>query len=266
MRRGLSSSPNGITNMHRTHALRLSCALATALAGFEALADDAPTSTVTGTLALTSDYLFRGISQTDQDPALQGGVEVAHASGFYAGLWGSNVSWLSDLSSAGTPISSSVEIDVYAGWRGNVTDAVKLDAGLYSYWYPGDYPAGFTRPYTTEAFVGASVGPFSLKYWHSVTNLFGFSDSKASGYLDANFNHEFAPTWTLNAHAGRQRVKNNSAASYTDWKLGVTKAFDGGWSLAVAYFDTDADRAAYTNPHGAYLGRSTAVATVTKAF
>ena len=253
--------------MHRTTpALRLSCALLTALAGSEALADDAPTSTVTGSVALTSDYLFRGISQTDQDLALQGGVEYAHASGFYLGAWGSNVSWLSDLSSAGTPISSSVELDVYAGWRDNITDAIKLDAGLYTYYYPGDYPTGFTRPYTTEAFLGASAGPFSLKYWHSVTNLFGFTDSKNSGYIDASLNYEFVATWTLNAHAGRQRVKSNSAASYTDWKLGVTKAFDGGWSVAVAYFDTNADRAAYTNPHGAYLGRSTGVATVTKAF
>ena len=223
-------------------------------------------SPLSGNLALTSDYLFRGLSQTDQDLAVQGGVEYAHASGFYLGAWASNVSWLSDLSSAGTPISNSVELDVYGGWRGNVTDAVKLDAGVYTYYYPGDYPHGFVRPYTTEAFLGVGVGPLSLKYYHSVTNLFGFADSDGSGYVDASVNVEFAPTWTLNAHAGRQRVKNASAASYTDWKLGVTKAFDGGWSVAVAYFDTNADRSAYTNPHGAYLGRSTGVATVTKTF
>lgn len=253
--------------MHRKRkAIRLSCALASALLGNEAFADDAPASTLTGSLALTSDYLFRGISQNDQDLALQGGVEYAHASGFYLGAWGSNVSWLSDLSAAGTPVSNSVELDVYAGWRGNLTDTVKLDAGLYTYYYPGDYPSGFTRPYTTEAFVGVSASIVSLKYWHSVTNLFGFYDSKNSGYLDASLNYEFAPTWTLNAHAGRQRVKNNSIASYTDWKLGVTKAFDGGWSLAVAYFDTNADRAAYTNVHGHYLGRATGVATITKSF
>lgn len=253
--------------MYSKHrALRLSCALASALAGNEALADDAPPSTLTGSLALTSDYLFRGISQNDQDLALQGGIEYAHASGFYLGAWGSNVSWLSDLSSADVPVSNSVELDVYAGWRGNVTETLKLDAGLYAYYYPGDYPYGFTRPHTTEAYFGLGAGPFSLKYSHSVTNLFGFYDSKNSGYLDASLNYEFAPTWTLNAHAGRQRVKNNSVASYTDWKLGVTKAFDGGWSLAVAYFDTNADRAAYTNAHGRYLGRATGVATITKSF
>ena len=221
---------------------------------------------VSGTLALTSDYLFRGLSQTNQEPALQGGVEYAHDSGIYAGIWGSNVSWLSDYSSASLPISNSVELDAYAGWRGNVSESLKLDAGVYTYYYPGDYPGGFVRPYTTEVFIGANFGPASLKYLHAVTNLFGFADSDGSGYLDANVNYEFSPGWVLNAHAGRQRVKRTSAASYTDWKLGVTRNFDAGWSLAVAYADTNAQRSVYTNAFGNFLGRATGTLTLTKAF
>lgn len=221
---------------------------------------------VSGTLALTSDYLFRGLSQTNQEPALQGGVEYAHDSGIYAGIWGSNVSWLSDYSSASLPISNSVELDAYAGWRGNVSESLKLDAGVYTYYYPGDYPGGFVRPYTTEVFIGATFGPASLKYLHAVTNLFGFADSDGSGYLDANVNYEFSPGWVLNAHAGRQRVKRTSAASYTDWKLGVTRNFDAGWSLAVAYADTNAQRSVYTNAFGNFLGRATGTLTLTKAF
>ena len=217
-----------------------------------------------GTLALTSDYLFRGLSQTDQEPALQGGIEYAHDSGLYAGVWGSNVSWLSDYSSASLPISNSLELDGYIGWRGNVSESLKLDGGVYTYYYPGDYPDGFVRPYTTEVFLGASFGPVSLKYWHAVTNL--FADSDGSGYLDANVNYEFSPGWVLNAHAGRQRVKRTSAASYSDWKLGVTRNFDGGWSLAVAYADTNAQRSVYTNAYGNFLGRATGTLTLTKAF
>ncbi|MCQ4167076.1 TorF family putative porin [Tahibacter harae] len=219
-----------------------------------------------GTLALTSDYLFRGISQTNQKPALQGGIEYAHDSGFYLGAWGSNISWLSDYSSAAAPISSSLELDVYAGWRGNLGESLKLDAGIYSYYYPGDYPHGFVRPYTTEVYVGLALGPAALKYYHSAGNLFGFADSDGSGYLDASVNYEFSPGWLLNAHAGRQRVKGNSAASYTDWKLGLTRNFDRGWSLALAYADTDAERAVYTNAYGNFLGRSTGTLTLTKAF
>lgn len=224
-----------------------------------------------GNLSLTSDYVFRGVSQTNEDPALQGGIEIffnsgAHDSGFYVGAWGSNVSWLSDYSSAATPISSSIELDVYAGWRGNLGESLKLDAGIYSYYYPGDYPHGFVRPYTTEVYVGLSLGPAALKYYHSASNLFGFADSDGSGYLDASVNYEFSPGWLLNAHAGRQRVKGNSAASYTDWKLGLTRNFAQGWSLALAYADTDAERAVYTNAYGNFLGRSTGTLTLTKAF
>jgi len=138
---------------------------------------------VSGTLSLTNDYLFRGLSQTNQKPALQGGVEYAADSGIYAGVWGSNISWLSDYSSAALPISSSVELDGYLGWRGDIADGFKLDAGVYTYYYPGDYPSGFVRPYTTEVYLGASWGPATLKYSHALTNLFGFAESDGSGYL-----------------------------------------------------------------------------------
>lgn len=230
------------------------------------LASGSAAAGTSGTLALTSDYLFRGLSQTNQEPALQGGIEYAHDGGFYAGVWGSNISWLSDYSSAGVPVSNSVELDGYLGWRGAVGEHVKLDAGVYTYYYPGDYPAGFVRPYTTEAYFGVLLGPASLKYYHAATNLFGFADSDGSGYLDASVNYEFSPGWVLNAHAGRQRVRRTSAASYSDWRLGLTRNFSSGWSLALAYADTNAERAVYTNAFGNYLGRSTGVLTVTKTF
>jgi uncharacterized protein (TIGR02001 family) len=231
-----------------------------------ALAGPCAASGVTGTAAITSDYVFRGLSQTNQDPAFQAGIEYAHDSGFYAGTWGSNVSWLSDLSSAAVPISNSVEIDLYAGYRGSFGDAVKFDVGAIHYAYPGDYPDGFNRPYTTELYVGVSVSVFSAKYFHAVTDLFGFADSENSGYLDLAANWEFAPSWVLNAHVGRQWVEENDAFDYTDWKLGVTRNFAQGWSLAAAYVDTNADEALYTNPFGNYLGDRTGVVTLTRAF
>ncbi|MBL8300946.1 MAG: hypothetical protein JNN30_21600 [Rhodanobacteraceae bacterium] len=221
---------------------------------------------VSGTLALTSDYLFRSLSQANQGPALQGGIEYAHDSGIYSGLWGSSVSWLSDNSSATLPVSNSVELDFYAGWRGNAGELLKLDAAIFTYYYPGDYPRGFVRPYTTEIVVAASSGPATLKYSHALTNLFGFADSDGSGYLEANLNYEFSPGWVLNAHAGRQRVKRNRAASYSDWKLGLTRNLNAGWSLAFAYTDTNAERSVYTNAKGNFLGRATGSLTLTKAF
>jgi uncharacterized protein (TIGR02001 family) len=251
------------------NALAVATAVAVLALPFTARADDVPATpapewTFPANVALTSDYIFRGLTQTDENPALQAGIEVDHASGFYFGTWASNIRWLHKYVQAA---SADVEVDVYAGYRARDSDALGLDVGLYSYYYPGDYPSpGYTLPYTTEAYVALSYGIATLKYSHAFTNLFGFADTQHSGYLDLCANWEFVPTWLLNAHVGRQQVQHFDAASYTGYKLGVTKNFDSGWSLAVAWVDTDAERAVYTFPNGDFQGRSTAVATLTKTF
>lgn len=251
-----------------------------ALAGVcaPALADDAPADpaaaaapapdwTFPGSVDIANDYIFRGLTQTNKHAALQAGIEIDHASGFYVGAWGSNISWLSDLTALGAGnISSSLELDGYLGWRWKFADPWGLDFGLYTYYYPGDYPSGFTSPNTTEGYVALSYAWVSLKYSHAFTNLFGLADTKHSEYLDLSANWEFVPTWVLNAHVGRQRVKNLGSASYTDWKLGVTKNFEGNWSIALAYLDTNADESFYTNPYGTYQGRATGLLTLTKSF
>lgn len=221
---------------------------------------------VSGSVALTSDYLFRGISQNNQEPALQAGLEYAADSGFYVGTWGSNVSWLSDTPVPDNDISNSVELDFYGGYRGKFGDTVGFDVGALYYWYPGDYPSGFNSPDTTELYFGISAGVFAAKYSYALTDLFGYTDSDGSGYLDAAVNWEFVPTWTLNAHAGKQWIESNEDFEYVDWKLGVTKSFEGGFAIALAYSDTDAEEALYTNVHGNYLGDDTVVLTLTKTF
>ncbi|MBU8977083.1 MULTISPECIES: TorF family putative porin [unclassified Lysobacter] len=221
---------------------------------------------VSGSVALTSDYIFRGISQNNQEPALQAGVEYAADSGFYVGSWGSNVSWLSDTPVVDNDISNSVELDFYGGYRGKFNDTVGFDVGALYYWYPGDYPSGFNSPDTGELYFGISAGVFSAKYSYALTDLFGYADSDGSGYLDAAVNWEFVPTWTLNAHAGKQWIENNEDFEYVDWKLGVTKTFEGGFAIALAYTDTDAEEALYTNVHNNYLGDDTVVLTLTKTF
>ena len=232
-----------------------------------AAAAPTPEWTFPSSVDLASEYIFRGLTQTNKKPALQAGFEADHQSGFYVGAWGSNISWLSDLSALGAGnVSSSLELDGYFGYRTKLADTIGLDFGLYTYYYPGSYPGGFTSPNTTEVYIAASYSIVSLKYSYALTNLFGFADTKNSGYLDLSANWEFVPTWILNGHVGRQEVNNLGVASYTDWKLGVTKNFDAGWSLALAYYDTNANEAVYTNPYGTFQGRSTGVLTVTKTF
>jgi uncharacterized protein (TIGR02001 family) len=222
--------------------------------------------TVSGTATLTSDYRFRGLTQTNDEPAAQVGVEGVHASGWYVGAWASNVSWLSDLSTPAAPISNSLEIDYYAGWRGTFGERFGVDVGAAGYCYPGDYPDGFNRPYTTELYAALTYAAFAAKYWIAVTDAYGFVDSEGSDYLEANWNPAFGAGWTVNLHVGHQRIDGTDDADYTDWKVGVTKAFGAGWSVAAAYVDTNADDAVYVNPFGEELGESTAVVSVAKSF
>lgn len=244
-------------------AVVLPCAAASMAS---ARADESSASRWVGGAGVVSDYLFRGISQTGRKPAVQAGIEFDHASGWYLGGWGSNVSWLSDGSTSATPISSSVELDAYGGWRGSLGGDWSVDAGVYRYQYPGSYPAGFTLPNTIEGYAALAWKGVSLKYSRAFTNLFGYAGSEHGSYVDLSWNQPFAAGWLLNAHVGHQYVANVPGASYSDWKLGVTRNFAGNWSVALGYCDTSAGRAVYTNAHGRYLGRATAVLSVTRSF
>jgi len=254
--------------MHTRLSSRLALGVLALASAGPALADDpAPAIACTGSLTAASDYRFRGLTQTSEDPAVQGSIECAHASsGVYAGVWASNVSWLSDLSSADLPVSNSLEVDYYAGWRHGFGEGWGLDVGVYGYYYPGDYPHGFVRPYTTDVFAGVTYATFGAKLWHTVTNAFGFADSHDSDYLEANWNPTFGEGWTLNLHAGHQRIDAFGDADYTDWKVGVTKDLGKGFSASAAYIDTNADDAVYTNPQGEQLGDATVVVTIAKSF
>ncbi len=227
-------------------------------------ADAVSPYSLTANVTLASQYRYRGLMQTNNQPAIQGGFDLAHASGFYLGNWNSSISWLNDSNS---DVSAPVEMDFYGGYKGNLTDKVPVDLGVLQYYYPGDYPSGYTSPDTTELYAGIGYGPVMFKYSLALTNLFGFADSKYSQYFDLAGNFDTG-IWglVLNAHAGRQIVRNVDNGSYTDWKLGLTKDFGQGLSVSLAYLDTNADRAVYTNTRGRDMGRATGLLSVTKTF
>lgn len=206
-----------------------------------AVAEGGP-HTVTGNVGVTSDYRYRGISQTEKRVALQGGVDYSHASGLYLGTWASNVSWFD----AFVPESnSSLEWDFYGGYK-TTLGPLGVDVGLLQYYYPGSQVNGVVSPNTLEGYVGLSWEFLSFKYSHSFSNLFGFSDSKGSQYYDLSASKDFGG-YTFAAHFGRQHVAHNSLASYNDWKLGVSKEVLG-FNVGLSYVDTDTD--AYTSPNG----------------
>lgn len=217
----------------------------------------APAPELTTNIGLVSEYVFRGIRQTWGNPAIQGGVDYAHASGFYAGAWMSNTS-------ANLYANANVEIDLYGGYRGAVGD-FSYDVGLLQYFYPG---SGYgNNPNTLEGYVAAGYSFLTLKYSHSFSDLFGWVGSKNSGYLDLTATYELVPTLNLVGHVGRQRVAGTSSegASYTDWKLGVTKDFSGT-VVGLSYINTNASGAWYTNAFGKDLGKDRVVLSVTRSF
>jgi uncharacterized protein (TIGR02001 family) len=222
---------------------------------------------LSGNMAIVSDYRFRGISQTYVQPAIQGGVDYSHASGFYLGNWNSSVSGLS------YPTGGGIEMDFYGGFKKGFGD-LTLDVGLLQYYYPKAVTAtGAEKFDTLEGYIGLSWKWLSVKYSSTLTDYFGVNsnstgttngDSKGSGYLDIGASYEVAPKLTLAAHYGMQTVKNYEPLEYNDWKLGVTYDLNG-WLLGAAYIDTDADETIYVL-NGKEIGKSTVVLSVAKTF
>lgn len=213
-----------------------------------ATAADSPHS-ISGNIGITTDYVFRGVSQTQNKPALQGGFDYAHSSGFYVGAWASNQAWVKEN---GFKNDSSLELDLYAGYKGAVGD-LGYDVGIITYYYPGDEVAGANDPDTTEAYLGLAWKTLSLKYNYAVSKYFiGWGTTlnqagktRGSWYLDLSGSLDLRNGWSLLGHVGYQEVKDNDPASYTDWKLGIAKDIGFG-TLTLAYTDTDADTQPYT--------------------
>ncbi|MEV4783508.1 TorF family putative porin [Burkholderia sp. LMU1-1-1.1] len=252
--------------------LLLVAAISAAFACGHARAEDAapavvakPDNETSFNAAVVSDYRYRGISQTRLKPALQGGFDyVNNPTGLYAGVWMSTIKWTKDAGGDG-----DVEVDIYAGKRGQVGEAVSYDVGVLTYVYPSNdlkNVRGFVNADTTEIYGQLGYGPAYIKYSHAVTNLFGFVDSKNSGYVDIGANLDAGDGFTVNLHAGHQKVKHNEASNYTDWKLGATKDF-GVVTGALAVIGTNAGKTAYASPaNGKFLGKTALQLTISKVF
>ena len=207
-------------------------------------ADAAPASphTFTGNVTLASEYLYRGIAQTNGKAALEGGFDYAHTSGLYPGLWGSTISWVSDGNAS---VSAPLELDIYAGYKGSLGGDYGYDLGVLTYHYPGTYPAAFTKPDTTELYAAVNWKFISLKYSHSVSDhIFGFTNPSGG------------------------KTKDRSDASYSDFKLGLTKEVGFG-TLGLSYSTTNAHGDAgqpYRNAFGRDLGDARLVISFGKTF
>lgn len=222
-----------------------------------AMADNhASAHTVTGNVGFASEYVFRGVSQTPDSIALQGGFDYSHSSGLYLGTWASNVD--EDLYDA------NLELDVYGGYKFSVGE-VGLDVGGLYYHYPSsEFTPGVSTddPDTFEVYAGASWKWFSGKLWYSTTDYFGAVDTEGTTYFDLNFNYTLPMDVGLVAHYGWTEVDGNAALDYEDWKIGVTKSF-AGFNFGLFYTDTDLPT---TLVNGEDIAEGRAVLTIGKTF
>jgi len=213
------------------------------LASAQQAATTPPPYTFTANVSLISEYLYRGIAQTRGKPAVQGGFDFAHSSGFYVGTWESNISWLSDAGA-----SASLEADIYGGYKNTFAKDFGYDLGVLTYNYPGtNMPS--PKPDTTEVYGALSWKWLSLKYSYATTNLFGIPDSKGSDYIDLSGTYDLGSGFSLIGHVGHQTVHNFGDASYTDWKIGASKDFGVG-VLTLYYSDTNAKDDCSNGPAG----------------
>ncbi|HYF57515.1 MAG TPA: TorF family putative porin [Burkholderiaceae bacterium] len=252
-------------------ALAAVASLAPALASAQAAA----ASPLTGNMTITSDYRFRGISQTLLAPAIQGGIDYAHSSGLYLGNWNSSISSNQYFNAAG------VEMDFYGGYKFPIGGDVTLDVGGIYYLYPRAFQLDPANAGNTSAkydnfelYVGGAMGPLSAKVFFALTNLFGLGElggesSKGSYYVDVNYATEIAPKLTLGAHVGYQKVRNYGDLDYVDYKLGLTYDWTG-WLLGAAFVGTNADDnlyvAATTDGRIRRIGKNGVVFSIGKTF
>ncbi len=284
--------------MHKSH---ITTAVLGALAApsfvFAADAAPAPDLTVAYNIGLYSQYIFRGLTQTDRGPALQGGIDLTHSSGFYLGAWASNISWLRDAYPSGATdyrTGGHTEIDLYGGYRYTFANGLGLDVGALEYVYPGARNTDvIAKAYTTELYGALSygwvqgkistvvspgawgVGNYSgaasgskgaqgtyyaeLNATIPVSDLIGAKDGAASGI-------------TGTAHVARQEFNAgspNDYYSYTDYKLGLQKSFTegtlNGVNLGGYWTYANTKDAAWTLA-GRNIGDSTGTVFVQKTF
>ena len=182
-----------------------------------------------------------------------------------------SISWLAD---AGPGISAPLEVDVYAGYKGSLGGDTSYDAGVLTYNYPGTYPAGFVSADTTEVYGALGWKFLTLKYSHVVSShIFGATTlsggkTNGSGYLDLSASYELGDGWGVNAHVGHQKVRDRSDASYSDYRVGVSKDLGFG-SLGLSYLATNAQGDAgqfYRNAYGRDLGDARFILSFGKTF
>ena len=251
----------------------LTAAVTTAVltgAGFAQAAEDAVVTgdslmsgfEISGNVALTTDYRFRGISQTDEDIAVQGGFDAEFGPGFYVGMWGSSVDFDSNDGYDG-----SLELDYYGGWSSSIGDTdFGIDVGYIYYDYPGD--SGDEGDFQ-EFYVGTSWKDLSLQVNYS-DDYYGGTDE--AWYISGDYSFSLLEDFTVGLHVGYQILDDEGGFlaadadgknedGYTDYSVSVTYTW-ASVDFSLAYVGTDLDD---DDVFGTDWGDDTAIFTLSKS-
>tara|TARA_B100000678_G_scaffold286291_2_gene290799 strand:- start:1278 stop:1985 length:708 start_codon:yes stop_codon:yes gene_type:complete len=208
---------------------------ATILTASPAFAQDEEESSaieLSANVALVTDYRFRGVSFSDEDLAIQGGIDLSHESGFYIGTWASS------LEEGAGPFGHT-ELDVYGGWAGDLAEGVSVDIGLLYYAYPNSTPGVDTEYFEPYASIGTALGPveatFGVAYAWDQDSLGG---DNTYIYGDLGTAVPDTPV-SVTAHLGYSDGSlDYGSGGYLDWSVGADVSLDI-LTLGVAYIDTD---------------------------
>ena len=265
--------------------LKLALVAALAVPAYSVFAEEAESDhSVSYNMALHSEYIFRGYTQTHNDPALSGGIDYEHSSGFYLGAWLSNVSWTTDGGSGSVMESGgTLEIDVYGGYAGEIGDTgIGYDVGFLQYFYPGEMRrlSGYGHANTLELYAGLSYEDLSATYYEVVTESawtwgkgMGSGDSaKGTWYLSVDYDHDVGQYigidgLTATLHYGRQEFEGsaNDPYSYSDYLVGLDKELMG-LNVGYNFTTTNQSQTTWGKVDGKYLGESRHVFYVAKEF
>lgn len=212
---------------------------------------------IAGNIGLATDYRFRGISQTNNDPEVSGGFDFTAENGIYAGVWGSNISF-----------GGSMELDYYGGYRGKISEDLGYDVGYILYSYPSDdsdTDLNYGEIYGSLTYAGLKGGVnYSSDY---------FGETGSYWYLYGQYSHDIIKNVSATASVGYNNfnssddmasflaTESNPGDNYVDWKVSVSTAWQGlTWSLA--YVDTNLST---QDCGGADICAATAVLSISKA-
>ena len=235
-------------------------------------------------VTLNSNWVWRGLTQSDYKPAIQAGFEYTDKSGFYLGSWSSSTRWVSD---GGYAQLAPLAVDFYVGLKREwIAKGFATDIGFVQHVYlTSGINSGYTNPATGEVYIsqGFAFGPVdgTAKFFYAISNAFGIANSVGSYYLEFNVNYETGFLGLiLNSHVGYQKINGQTyevgqpSYSYADWFLGISKDLGHGFYVSAAYVGTNvkegsgyfANTYAYATSSGGNAGRNAVFISLTKNF